>query len=95
MGLLTLSYLLNVADYFFTSLWVRLYGIEAEANPLGRWAIENRIAGFVKIVVMAGLFCLLGALVKRCPRAKCATGIVFGSYCIVTACHIALAVSIL
>ncbi len=95
MRLLTVSYLLNVTDYFFTAFWVHLYGIEAEANPLGQWFIENRIAGFVKIVVMAGLFCLLGALIKRCPRAKYATGIVFGTYCIVTACHIMVAVSVL
>ena len=95
MGLLAVSYLLNIADYFFTALWVRMYGIDAEANPLGRWVIEHRIAGFVKIVIMAGLFCLLGVLVKRCPRAKCAVGIVFGSYCIVTAFHILLAVSVL
>lgn len=95
MKLLTVSYLLNVIDYFFTAFWVQLYGMEAEVNPLGRWFMKHHIAGFVKIVVMAGLFCLLGALIKRCPRAKCATGIIFGTYCMVTACHIILAVSVL
>ncbi len=91
MLLLTISYFLNVADYLFTTLWVRLYGIDAEANPFGRWMIQNGMVGFVKIVVMAGLFLLLGILVKRCPRAKYAIRIVFGSYCVITTFHIAFA----
>lgn len=33
---LILTYLLNLFDLFMTTLWVRLYGIEAEANPVGR-----------------------------------------------------------
>lgn len=95
MILLALSYFLNVADYFFTMYWVQLFGIEAEANPCGRWMLQNGIGGFIKIVAMAGLFFLLSILIKRCPRAKIAGHIVFGTYCIVTLCHLTLAVSLL
>lgn len=35
MILLT-TYLLNLFDFAMTTLWVRLYGIDAEANPVGR-----------------------------------------------------------
>ncbi len=94
MVLLAISYFLNVADYLFTLLWVHLYGIDAEANPFGRWIIQSNLGGFIKIVVMAGLFFLLGILIKRCPKAKYAIHIVFGSYCIITLCHIALALYI-
>ena len=92
MGLLAIAYLLNVADYVFTLCWVKRYGLEAEANPLGRWMLQSGTGGFVKIVVMAGLFFLLGVLIKRCPRAQYAIYVVFGSYCLVTLCHIAIAV---
>lgn len=34
--ILFITYLLNLFDLFMTTLWVRLYGIEAEANPVGR-----------------------------------------------------------
>lgn len=95
MALLTISYFLNVADYFFTMYWVHLFGIEAEANPFGRWMLENGIGGFVKIVAMAGLFFLLSTLIKRCPRAKIAGHIVFGAYSAITLCHLTLAVALL
>ena len=95
MVLLALSYLLNIADYFFTRYWVQLYGTQAEANPFGRWMLENGTGGFIKIVVMAGLFFTLGVLIKRCPRGKIAGHIVFGTYCLVTLCHITLAILLL
>lgn len=92
MLLLTLSYVLNVIDYFFTMCWVRLFGIEAEANPWGRWMLANNTGGLIKIVAMAGLFFLLGVLIKRSPRAGIAAWIVFGAYCAVTLCHVSLAI---
>ena len=95
MVLLMIAYFLNVADYFFTMYWVQLFGIEAEANPCGRWMLENGMGGFVKIVAMAVLFFLLNILIKRCPRAKIAGHIVFGAYSVITLCHITLAVALL
>lgn len=95
MVLLALSYLLNVVDYLFTLQWVRLYGIEAEANPFGRWLLQNGLGGFVKFVVMAELFLILGVLIKQCPRAKYAVYIVFAGYLTVTLYHVSLAFSVL
>lgn len=93
--MLLISYFMNVADYFFTTCWVRLYGIEAEGNPCGRWMLQNGTGAFIKIVVMAGLFFLLSLLIKRCPRARVARYVIFGTYCLVTICHITLAVLLL
>ena len=36
-----LIYLLNLADYALTAYWTGLYGIECEANPLMRKALEE------------------------------------------------------
>ncbi len=91
---LRIAYLLNVADYFFTEYWVRQFGMEAEANPLGRWMFANGLAGFSKIIVVGGLFLLLDYLVKRQPKAVFANYLVFGVYGAVVAGHIALAFAI-
>lgn len=59
---LILAYILNIIDYIFTLVWVKKYGIEIEANPIGRWMLENNIAWVFKIFVIGGLFALLGYL---------------------------------
>ena len=61
------AYLLNVADYIYTTLWVQLYGADIEANPLGRWMYAVRMAGLFKLIVAGVLFLLLGLCIRRRP----------------------------
>ena len=49
-------YLLNLFDYALTVYWTGLHGIEAEINPLMRWALSEPLA-FMTIKVV--LFPLL------------------------------------
>lgn len=49
-------YLLNLFDYAITVYWTGIHGIEAEINPLMRWALSEPLA-FMTIKVV--LFPLL------------------------------------
>ena len=68
MKYLIIAYLLNIADYLFTADLVRKFGVEIEANPIGRWLFENNIAGLFKIVVVGAMFVVLGYFIKRHPK---------------------------
>lgn len=90
--ILLLSYLMNLADYFFTEYWVNQYGVAVESNPIGRWMFATGLAGFIKIFLIGGLFILLGYLGKRQPRTKIANYLIFCVYGAVVAYHITLAI---
>jgi hypothetical protein len=66
--ILLITYLLNLFDLAMTALWVKLYGIEAEANPIGRWLFENNMAWAVKIFAVGGLLALMGVCIRKRPR---------------------------
>lgn len=44
-----LTYLLNLFDLICTNYWISQYGLSVEANPIGRWLYENRLAVPVKV----------------------------------------------
>lgn len=66
--ILLLTYLLNLFDLAMTSLWVKHYGISAEANPIGRWLFESNMAVMVKIFAVGGLLAVMGVCIRRRPR---------------------------
>ena len=66
--ILFITYLLNLFDLIMTTLWVRLYGIEAEANPVGRWMFNHNIAWAVKIFAVGGLLALMGICIRKRPK---------------------------
>lgn len=66
--ILLITYLLNLFDLAMTTLWVKLYGIEAEGNPIGRWLFENNMAWAVKIFAVGGLLALMGVCIRKRPR---------------------------
>ncbi len=74
------AYLLNVADYVYTTLWVRLYGVDIEANPLGRWMYVTCMAGVFKVFVVGVLFCLLGLFIRQRPRMAWVVYLPLGVY---------------
>lgn len=86
--LLFVSYLFNVIDYFFTSKWVKIYGIEIEANPIGRWMFSNNSAFIIKIFVVGALFILLWFLLKKSRRARKIKYLIFAVYSFVTVYHL-------
>lgn len=47
-----LIYILNLIDYALTVYWTHLHGIQAEINPLMRWALSVPwVFGVVKLVL--------------------------------------------
>lgn len=91
---LIITYLLNLFDLAMTTLWVKLYGIDAEANPIGRWLFENNLAGVVKIFVVGALLLLLGYLLKRYPKYKYVALLLCVVYAIIAMYHLYLLVKI-
>lgn len=62
---LIITYLLNLFDLAMTTLWVKLYGIEAEANPIGRWLFESNMAWAVKIFAVGGALAAMGVCIRK------------------------------
>lgn len=92
---LLIAYLLNVVDYLFTAHWVRLYGLDVEANPIGRWMFENHVAGAVKILAVGVLFAVFGCFIKRHPDAAWIAFIPLAVYALIVGYHIVLWVTTL
>lgn len=53
---LAITYFLNLIDLIATLYLVSLFGLDIEANPVGRWLIETNLVYFVKIVVVGLIF---------------------------------------
>lgn len=83
---LIIAYILNIIDYIFTAHWVRKYGIEIEANPIGRWMFEKKIAWLFKIIIVGALL----ALIARYATAAWIAYIPLAVYSIIVLYHIAL-----
>lgn len=57
---LIIIYILNILDLIFTKHWVNKFGLEIEANPIGKWflATELRQVVFKVIIPAVGLVIL-------------------------------------
>lgn len=95
MAITIITYLLNIIDYIFTSYWVQKFGIEIEANPIGRWMLENNVAWVFKIFVIGGLFALLGYLLHRFPKYAWVGYIPLVVYGLVVLYHIVILIKVL
>ncbi len=87
---LVTAYLLNIVDYLFTSYWVKLYGIEAEANPIGRWLFNNNMAWAVKIFAVGGLLAVMGVCIRKVPKAAWVAYIPLVAYGLLAIYHIVI-----
>jgi hypothetical protein len=83
-----LTHLLNLFDLAMTTLWVKLYGISAEGNPIGRWLFENNMAWAVKIFAVGGLLALMGVCIRRKPKYAPAAYIPLVVYGLIAVYHI-------
>jgi hypothetical protein len=91
---LLIAYILNIIDYLFTSYWVSLYGIGIEGNPIGRWMFNYNVAWVFKIIIVGGLFLLLGCLFKRYPKYKWIAYIPVAVYAVTVIYHIVITITV-
>ena len=89
---LLIAYILNIIDYLFTIYWVKLYGTDIEANPVGQWMFEHRLTGFIKVVVMAALFAFIGYEMKRYAIARYASYLLLTVFSLLVVYHVGIAV---
>ena len=94
MPYLITAYLFNIIDYIFTAHWVHKFGIEIEANPIGRWMFENNVSWVYKIFIVGGLFALIGYFIHREPKAAWTAFIPLVGYALIVIHHIVIAVRI-
>lgn len=87
---LIITYLLNLFDLFCTMLWVNRFGIEVEANPIGRYLIQNGGVYFVKIVVVAVALYVLYRCTRYAPKLKWICWILLAVYSILAVYHLIL-----
>lgn len=91
---LIIAYILNIADYIFTARWIRKFGVEIEANPLARWMFTHNVAWVFKILIVGGLFAVLGYCIFKHPKAAWIGYIPLGVYALLTIYHIFLCIKI-
>lgn len=83
-----LTYLLNLFDLVVTTHWIKKFGIEVEANPIGRFLYKTGIVYPVKIIVI-GLLLLFIYIVTYSEGTMQWIGIVpFIVYSLLTIYHI-------
>lgn len=85
---LIIAYLLNIIDYLFTAHWVNMFGIDIEANPIGRWMFNHNVAWVFKILIVGGLFAVLGYFIKRYPKTAWTAFIPLVVYGLIVIYHI-------
>lgn len=91
---LLIAYIINILDYIFTAHWARLYGIEIEANPFGRWMLENNVAWVFKIFVVGALLLLIGHLLNKAPQLSWIVNIVLIVYAMILVLHLTIAINL-
>ena len=92
---LILTYLLNLFDLYCTMQFVKRYGIEVEANPIGRWMIQTGSVYAVKIGVVAVALFLLYHCILAQPRLKWASWLVLAIYATLAIYHLYIMEAIL
>lgn len=75
--------------------FVNRYGIEVEANPIGRWMIQTGSVYAVKIGVVAVALFLLYHCILAQPRLKWASWLLLGIYSTLAIYHLYLMEAIL
>ena len=90
---LIITYLLNLFDLICTNYWITQHGLSIEANPIGRWLYENRLAVPVKVFMVGTLLLILYDAVKKNQKWKWTSWLLLAFYSILTIYHIAIAIN--
>lgn len=89
---LIITFVLSIADYLFTLYFVHLYGLEVEANPIGRWLLEKPWRGIVfKVLGVAALLAVIYVF-RSYTIAVVGSWIVMVAYAALVIYHIVLLV---
>ena len=91
---LFVTYVLNLFDLAMTTHWVRRYGVEIEANPIGRWMYKSGAVYPAKIVGVGLLLWLLHWAVAKKEWCDAASWAVLAVYGFVAVYHIILAIKV-
>ena len=78
----------NTFDLIFTLFLVSLFGLEIEANPIGRVMLSNPILLFISKIVVVNLFLLLLYKFRNFRLARVGSWIVFIVYSCLTLYHL-------
>lgn len=78
----------NTLDMIFTLFLVSVFGLEIEANPIGRVMLSDPILLFVSKIVVVNLFLLLLYKFKDYKLARVGSWIVFIVYGCLTLYHV-------
>lgn len=85
---LIVVFVLNIVDLIFSLVWINKYGIEVEANPIGRWLYETGLVYPVKTIVVAGLLIALYFMLKAHPSWDWVSWILLAAFVLLTLYHI-------
>lgn len=85
---LIIAYICNLIDYVFTEYWITKYGIDAEANPIGRWILTNNLGWFFKVFVVGALMALIGWLIVISPTVVWAQYVILTVYAAIVVYHL-------
>ena len=91
---LIIAYLLNLFDLVMTSHWVNKFGIEIEANPIGRWLYQNHLAVPFKAFGFGALLIALYFGIKSNPKWGWTSWVVLAVYSILAIYHIFIAIKV-
>lgn len=91
---LLITYILNLVDLVFTTIWVKKYGIEIEANPIGRWLYEKNAAVFVKVGVVGAILFRLYKLLQLYPKWEWTSWVLLAVYSALVLYHIVIFLTI-
>ena len=93
--ILTIAYFFNIIDLIFTTHWVNKFGIDIEANPIGRWLYEKNMAWVFKIIIVGILLLILYKLCDRYKLARICSYIILGVYSLLFIYHIITLISVM
>ena len=99
---LLIAYLLNLFDLAMTNHWVNKFGIEIEANPIGRWLYQNHLAVPIKVFGIGAIFLILHNAIKHRDKGlehstqwwDIASWVVLAVYSILSIYHIVIAIAV-
>lgn len=84
---------MNIFDLLCTNKWIQLYGLEIEANPIGRFLYDINFVMFFKIAIIGLLLIFLCEQSYKHYYARLGLFIIFGVYVALTIFHIIIIVT--
>lgn len=91
---LLIAYVFNILDLIFTTVWVKKYGIDIEANPIGRFLYKTKAVYAVKTIGLGAIFFGLYKLLSLYPKWSWTATVILVVYALLTVYHILIAIKL-